>query len=126
MTKIKNVWIPILGLFLGMFIGLQVSPEIPGTYAGYYISVVIILIDTILGGIKASLQNAFDLLTFWAGMISNLAAAFLLVYLGGSLELDLYLVVVFAFGCRIFQNVSAVRGIILRNYKSETAQKRKK
>ena len=119
------MWLPILGLILGISLGLLTDFRIPGEYSNYLSIAILAALDTLLGGIRAHLQNMYDEMVFVSGFFFNIILAASLAFLGVHLGVDLYLVAIFAFGVRLFQNIAVIRRIIIANW-TETRQKLKK
>ncbi|MFZ4450230.1 small basic family protein [Salibacterium aidingense] len=103
------MWLPVLGLLAGILIGFLSGMEIPGAYTLYVILLILVMIDALLGAVKASFLREFSDFLFLSGLIINLAAAVTLAFLGDQLGVDLYLAPVFAFGVRIFHNIAIIR-----------------
>ena len=66
-------------------------------------------LDSLLGAYRAKLEGHFDTRIFLSGFYTNFLLAAGLTFLGDRLGIDLYLVALFAFGWRIFQNVAVIR-----------------
>ncbi len=117
------MWIlPLLGLLAGAFIGSTLTYEVPPTYIKYMSIAVLASLDSVLGGVRALLENDFDSTVLLSGFFTNALLAALLAYLGDRLGVDLYLAAVFVFGVRLFQNLANIRhGLLsqLRNNKQE-------
>ena len=64
---------------------------------------------TVAGAIRAELDAHYDNRVFLSGFITNALVAVALTFVGDRLGIDLYLVALFAFGLRIFQNVALIR-----------------
>lgn len=106
------IWLPILGLAVGVAIGLVSHIAIPITFS-YYLSIAILAsLDTVFGGIRASLEKTFDSFVFITGFFTNVLVAVLLTYIGNQLNVDLYLAAIVAFGVRLFQNIAIIRRIM--------------
>ena len=58
---------------------------------------------------RRELEGHFDTRIFVSGFYTNFLLAAGLTFLGDRLGIDLYLVALFAFGWRIFQNVAVIR-----------------
>ena len=107
------MWLPLLGLILGVALGLLTDIQIPDVYGNYLSIAVLAALDTLLGGIRAHLQQVYDDKIFVTGFFFNIALAAGLAFLGVQLGVDLYLAAVFAFGVRLFQNIAVIRRISL-------------
>ena len=107
------MWLPLLGLILGVTLGLLSDIQIPDVYGNYLSIAVLAALDTLLGGIRAHLQQVYDDKVFVTGFFFNIALAAGLAFLGVHLGVDLYLAAVFAFGVRLLQNIAVIRRILL-------------
>ena len=107
------MWLPLVGLFLGIAIGLWLPFLIPAIYAKYTAMALLATLDTILGGLRAGLEEKFDQVIFFSGFFVNAFIAMLLAFIGEKLGIDLYLGGVVVFSMRIFQNLSIIRRILL-------------
>ncbi|WAA10639.1 small basic family protein [Fervidibacillus albus] len=110
------MWLPILGLIIGVAMGLLTDIQIPDEYANYLSIAVLAALDTLIGGIRAHLQNVYDEKIFVSGFFFNIILAASLAFLGVHLGVDLYLAAVFAFGVRLFQNIAIIRRILLTKW----------
>ena len=70
----------IIGCILGAIIGINL-PLIPYTYSSYVAISIVAALDSVLGGISATLKGTFDLKTFVTGFFGNAILSILLVYL---------------------------------------------
>ena len=107
------MWLPIIGLIVGLFLGFLTDIKIPVEYSNYLSIAVLAALDTLVGGMRAHLQNAYDEKVFVSGFFFNIILAASLAFLGVHLGVDLYLAAVFAFGVRLFQNIAVIRRILL-------------
>ncbi|WDL97441.1 small basic family protein [Alicyclobacillus sp. ALC3] len=105
------IWIPVLGLVVGVAIGLVTDVNIPAAYSSYLSIAIIAALDTVFGGVRASLEKSFDGMVFLTGFFFNTLVAALLAFIGVQLGVDLYLAAVVAFGVRLFQNIAVIRRI---------------
>ncbi len=110
------MWLPLLGLILGVALGLLSDIQVPEVYGNYLSIAVLAALDTLLGGIRAHLQQVYDDKVFVTGFFFNIALAAGLAFLGVHLGVDLYLAAVFAFGVRLFQNIAVIRRILLAKW----------
>ncbi|MDI3412311.1 small basic family protein [Bacillus sonorensis] len=116
------MWLPVLGLLLGIAIGFTTNFTIPEEYSNYLSLAILASLDTLIGGIRAHLESIYDELVFVTGFFFNILLAISLAFLGVHLGVDLYLVGMFAFGVRLFQNIAVIRRILLAKW---TASRRK-
>jgi small basic protein len=107
------MWLPILGLLIGLILGFLTDIKIPVEYSNYLSIAVLAALDTLIGGIRAYLQDIYDEKVFVSGFFFNIILAASLAFLGVHLGVDLYLAAVFAFGVRLFQNIAVIRRILL-------------
>ena len=110
------MWLPLVGLLIGVVLGLLTDIKIPDEYANYLSIAVLAALDTLLGGIRAHLQNLYDNRVFVSGFFFNILLAASLAFLGVHLGVDLYLAAIFAFGVRLFQNIAIIRRILLNKW----------
>ncbi|MGH2400238.1 MAG: small basic family protein [bacterium] len=110
------MWLPIAGLLAGIILGLLVSVEIPLSVVKYTAIAILAAVDTILGGLRAQLEERFDLSIFITGFFANTVFAALLTAIGDLLGVDIYLGAVIAFSVRIFSNVGFIRRDMLERY----------
>lgn len=103
------IWLPVLGLVVGVAIGLVTDVNIPAAYSSYLSIAIIAALDTVFGGIRASMEKSFNGTVFITGFFTNTLVAALLAYVGVQLGVDLYLAAVVAFGVRLFQNIAVIR-----------------
>jgi len=110
------MWLPILGLLAGIVLGFLSSIEIPLAVVKYTAIAILAAIDTVLGGLRAQLEDRFDLSIFLSGFFANTLFAGLLTAIGDLLGVDIYLGAVIAFSIRIFGNVGFIRRDLLERY----------
>ena len=98
----------IIGCILGAIIGINL-PLIPYTYSSYVAISIVAALDSVLGGISATLKGTFDLKTFVTGFFGNAILSILLVYLGEKLNVDIYIGAIVVFVGRMFNNLTMIR-----------------
>lgn len=98
----------ILGCIIGAFIG-NFAPMISYTYSEYLAIAIVAALDTIFGGIVASINKNFNMGVFISGFLGNAILSILLAYLGSRLNVDIYLAAIFVFVGRIFFNLGVIR-----------------
>ena len=111
----------IIGCLIGALIGMY-APMVSYTYSGYLAIAIIAALDSVFGGIVATLKKNFNLTIFVTGFFGNAILAMLLTYLGQRLNVDIYLAAIFVFVSRMFNNL----GIIRRHYLEKFKEKGKK
>lgn len=115
-------FIVFLGLVLGVVLGLQMPYLVPVFFAKYLSVAILASIDSLFGGMRATLEKNFDSVILLTGFVSNSLLAAGLAYIGDKLGVSLYIAAVLVFGVRIFENLAAIRRIaltLLRQGKSE-------
>ena len=106
--------IPILGLALGVYIGQFLGIEIPAEMVKYLSIAILAALDSVFGGVKAIFEKKYDSLLMLSGFFTNALLAAGLAYIGDMLSIDLYYAAVFAFGVRLFSNLSLIRVHIIQ------------
>src|ERR671919_492608 len=105
----SSMWLPLVGLTLGIALALVLNVSVSPDLARYSAVAILAGLDSVLGAIRAELDDHYDNRIFVSGFITNALVAVALTFVGDRLGIDLYLVALFAFGLRIFQNVALIR-----------------
>ncbi len=105
--------IPLLGLIIGLIVGILLPYNIPKDYSNYAAVAILAALDSVFGGLVASMNNKFNIKIFLSGFFGNSVLAALLAYIGDRLGISLHLAAVFAFGNRIFLNFGYIRRKLL-------------
>jgi small basic protein len=105
----SHMWLPLLGLALGIAVGLVLDVSVSPDLARYSAVAILAGLDSVLGAFRAELEAHYDNRIFISGFVTNALVAMALTFVGDRLGIDLYLVALFAFGLRIFQNVALIR-----------------
>ncbi|MEL7624167.1 MAG: small basic family protein [Clostridiales bacterium] len=105
--------IPIIGLALGIYSGQFLHIEIPAEMVKYLSIAIMAALDSVFGGIRSLYEKKFDGLMMMTGFFTNALLAAALAYIGDMLGVDLYYAAVFAFGVRLFSNLSMIRHYII-------------
>lgn len=116
--------LPIVALLLGFAIGQFTKISIPAALAPYMSVALLAALDSVLGGVRATLEDTFDDLIFVTGFFSNALLAGALAFLGDKLGVNLYMAAIFAFGVRLFENLALIRRIIIAKASSRAKQKK--
>lgn len=112
------MWLPVLGLLLGVLLGLSAPLVLPIGYASYMAIAILAALDSVFGGVRASLEEKYDNTVFISGFFINIVAATLLTYLGAKLGVDLILGATVAFSIRIFNNLGIIRRHLLEQWRT--------
>lgn len=106
-----------LGLLIGILIGYTLKIDIPIEYTKYTAVVIIGLIDSLIGAVRADItKDGYNTLIFLSGLFFNIILATGITYLGDRLGLDLYLAATVVFTYRIFLNVGIIRRALLKRW----------
>lgn len=115
----------LIGCIIGAIIGMNV-PIIPYTYSGYLAIAIIAALDSVFGGIAATINKNFDLKIFASGFFGNAILSILLTYLGQKLNVDIYLAAIVVFVGRMFNNLAMIRRHYLNKLYEKSFKKEKK
>lgn len=110
------MYILIIGAAVGVAIGLLLPYEIPINFVQYTAVAILAGLDSILGGIRAQLEQKFNILRFISSFFTNTALAAMLAYIGSSLGVDITAGAVVAFSIRLFQNLSIIRELLFDKF----------
>ncbi len=115
---------PILFFIVGIAVGILVRSPIRGEW-GMYIGVAVLAgLDSICGGIRASLESKFHNDVFVSGFLANVVIAGFMAWLGDRIGINIFLVCALIFGTRIFNNLSLLRRFMLNRWQDNRAKKR--
>ncbi|MGQ9513199.1 small basic family protein [Thermodesulfitimonas sp.] len=109
-----GIFFALVGLIIGTAIGLNVPLVFPQAYGKYIGLAVLAALDSVFGGIRASMEDRFDDVIFLSGFFANALLAAGLVFLGDRLGVELYTAAIVAFGVRLFQNLGVIRRHLLK------------
>lgn len=110
----------IVGVAIGMAVPVQFF-----AISSFYVSVgILAAIDSIIGALKASYDDDFDLAIFASGLFINMLMAMVLSWLGDKLGIPLYYAAIFVFGTRLFNNLALIRRRIIENWRVRMARRR--
>lgn len=98
----------IIGCAVGALIGIN-APIISYTYSGYLAIAIIAALDSVFGGIAATIKGKFDMIIFVSGFFGNAILSILLTFLGEKLNVDIYLAAIVVFVGRMFTNLAIIR-----------------
>lgn len=112
--------IALLGILIGIILGLYIPFEFT-TISSLYISVgILAAIDSIIGGLRASIENKFDSVIFISGFFVNALLAITLSFLGDKLGVPIYYAAIFVFGTRLFNNIGIIRRNVIDRYRKKS------
>ena len=103
------ILLAIVCAILGVALGLLSPVTIPVSYARYTAVALLAGLDSIFGAFKAYIAGTFEPRVFLSGLVTNMALAGGLTYVGDKLGVDLSIAAIVAFGVRIFNNLASIR-----------------
>lgn len=104
-----TILFPLVGLAIGFIAVYLANITVPTDWAYYFAVAALAGLDTVIGGIRAGIEDKFKADVFISGFLVNTLLAVLLVYLGEQIGVELYIAAVVAIGSRIFLNLSLIR-----------------
>lgn len=107
------IW-AIIGLALGAIIGGFLPFTYPTSYSLYVSIAMLAAFDSLLGAIRASMENKYNNALFISGFFTNAFLAALLSYFGDRLGVPFFYAPIIVFGGRLFQNIAIIRRHLLR------------
>ena len=111
--------IALLGILIGILVGLYIPFEF-STISSLYVSVgILAAIDSIIGAMRASIENKFDGIIFISGFFVNAILAITLSFLGDKLGVPIYYAAIFVFGTRLFNNIGIIRRYTIDRYRGK-------
>lgn len=103
-----------IGLFLGVAVGFNVPLVLPQACGKYMGLAMLAALDSVFGGVRASMEDRFDNTIFLSGFFANSLLAAGLVYVGDQLGIELSIAAIVAFGVRLFRNLGVIRRRLLK------------
>ncbi len=94
---------------IGVALGLLSPFTIPVTFARYTAVALLAGLDSVFGAFKAYVAGTFEPRVFISGLVTNMALAGGLTFVGDKLGVDLSIAAIVAFGVRIFNNLASIR-----------------
>lgn len=110
------ILIILLSLVLGLAVGFLLPINLPPVYTPYLSVAILAALDSVFGGIRASLEHKFNNAIFISGFFGNAIIAAGLAYIGDVLGVPIYLAAIFTFGSRLFTNFAYIRRYMLSNF----------
>ena len=105
----------IIGCLAGALVGIN-APIVSYTYSNYLAIAIIAALDSVFGGVVATINKNFDLKIFLTGFFGNAILSILLAILGEKLNVDIYLAAIIAFVGRMFTNLAIIRRYYLEKW----------
>lgn len=104
--------IALIGIIVGVVIGLYLPVTYSPSHSLYMSVAILACMDSVFGGVRATLEKKFNTNVFVSGFFGNAILAALLAYIGDRLGVPLYYAAIFAFGSRLFENFAIIRRYI--------------
>lgn len=108
----------LIGILIGGVIGFLLPYTYNTAYSLYITIAILACLDSVFGGIRANLEEKFNIRVFLSGFFGNSILAAFLAYIGDRLGVPLYYAAIFTFGGRLFDNFAAIRRLMLFKRKS--------
>ena len=105
----------IIGCIAGALVGMN-APIVSYTYSNYLAIAIIAALDSVFGGVVATIKKNFDLKIFLTGFFGNAILSILLTILGEKLNVDIYLAAIIVFVGRMFTNLAIIRRYYLEKW----------
>lgn len=121
----RYLFFPLISLILGMLVGSVFTFSVPIIWAKYLSVALLAALDSLLGGIRAVINNTFNGVILLTGFFTNALMAAALAFLGDKIGLDLYLAAVVALGIRIFQNLGYIRRMVVEHLRRRHEEKQR-
>jgi small basic protein len=122
-ARVSSVLLPLVAFIVGFaLMYTRTSLEISPPMAGYLSLAVLAGIDSVLGGVRAGIEQKFHSDVFLSGFVVNTIAAVTLAWFGDSIGIpDVYLAAVVVFAWRMFLNISLIRRFFLERARAGRA-----
>ena len=114
----------VVGCIIGVVLGVN-APTISYIYADYLAISIIAALDSVFGGITATLKNNFDFKVFVSGFFGNAILSILLTLLGNKLNVDIYLAAIVVFVGRMFNNLTIIRRYYIEKWDTMRKESKK-
>ncbi len=108
------VILALIGIIIGVLIGIYLPITYSASYSLYVSVAILACLDSVFGGLRATLEKTFNTEIFISGFFGNAILAAFLAYVGDRLGVPLYYAAIFAFGGRLFQNFAIIRRLLFR------------
>ena len=103
------VIVALVAAVIGILLGLLSPVTIPIGYARYTAVALLAGLDSIFGAFKAYIAGSYEPRVFVTGLVTNMALAGGLTFVGDKIGVDLSIAAIVAFGVRNFNNLASIR-----------------
>ncbi|MEG0830538.1 MAG: small basic family protein [Anaerovoracaceae bacterium] len=112
-----------VALILGLGLGFALDITYPTEYSFYITMGLLAAMDSVVGAIRSTLEDKYDATIFVSGFATNAILAGALTFMGDKLGVPLYYAAILVFGGRLFNNLAAIRRILIEKYRNKKNQK---
>jgi len=106
----------LIGLIAGLTLGFIFNIRYPLEYSFYITMALLAAMDSVVGALRAHLEDKYSNSIFITGFLTNAALAAILAFVGDRLGIPLYYAVIFVFGVRLFNNLAMCRRIAIEKF----------
>lgn len=112
--------LPLLSLVGGALIGSILTVNASLGIAKYLSIAILAALDSVLGGVRALLEDTYDGLIMLSGSITNALLAMALAFLGTQIGIDMFMAATICFALRIFSNLAFIRRDLITSYREKS------
>ena len=113
----------VVALVLGLIAGFALNVTYPTEYSFYITMALLAAMDSVVGAVRSSMEDKYDTTIFVSGFVTNALLAGILTFVGDKLGIPLYYAAIFVFGGRLFNNLAAIRRIIIERHRDRKRRK---
>ena len=117
------ILIMVAALALGLILGFVLDITYPTEYSFYITMALLAAMDSVIGAIRSMMEDKYDTTIFVSGFVTNALLAGVLTFVGDKLGVPLYYAAIFVFGGRLFNNLAAIRRMIIQRHRERKRQK---
>lgn len=112
--------LPLLSLVGGALIGSILTVNASLGIAKYLSIAILAALDSVLGGVRALLEDTYDGLIMLSGFVTNALLAMALAFLGTQIGIDMFMAATICFALRIFSNLAFIRRDLITRYREKS------
>ncbi len=113
-------FLPLLSLIVGALIGSILTVNASLGIAKYLSIAILAALDSVLGGVRARLEDTYDGLIMLSGFVTNALLAMALAFLGTQIGIDMFMAATICFALRIFSNLAFIRRDLITRYREKS------
>lgn len=117
------ILIMVAALALGLILGFVLDITYPTEYSFYITMALLAAMDSVIGAIRSMMEDKYDTTIFVSGFVTNALLAGVLTFVGDKLGVPLYYAAIFVFGGRLFNNLAAIRRMIIQRHRDRKQRK---